>query len=158
MRQFEVRQANLLLEVMLAREEESEVSAFMTDLAGLANISRVQAQVGLRTLVDNGRVQITHRGARGVPGRFRILDSEPVRMADNAEPERMVEAAESNATRTNRKARERTSGEDQASRLQGRELAAVRRENEVLRERLAILQDQMALMRNHPADTAQIGA
>jgi hypothetical protein len=144
MRQFEIKQANRLLETMLARSEDAQVVAFMTQLASLAGISRVQAQVGLRTLTATGRVTIEARGARGTPGRFRILNAEPIRRSEAdlvAEPAEAV-AAQAPIAAMPAARLAATVVED----LRTRELAALHHENAALRERVAILEQRLALV------------
>jgi hypothetical protein len=156
MRQFEVRQANRVLEAMIAQADDSHVVAFMSEIAAFAGISRVQAQVGLRTLTSLNRVTIEARGARGAPGRFRIIDAEPVRRAeaDAAGQASSVTsplgssaaAGSSHITSPGRAAIGGVHGSGTVvDDLRDREVAALRSENAALRERVAILEQRLAL-------------
>lgn len=77
-RRFEIRQANAVLSALVATADEGSAECTMSELADLAGISRVQAQLGLRILKDRGRVLHERRGTRNQPGRFRVLSDAPV--------------------------------------------------------------------------------
>ena len=156
MRQFEVRQANRLLEAMLTQADGSQVTGFMANLAELAGISRVQAQGGLRVLVSSGRIEVRSRAARGKPGQFFILDTTPIRMANPDErqiDERSAVASTSGSQSSTASlsgeraylAEARPTGSRYSGELAQREISALHRENAARRDRIAVLEQLVAL-------------
>lgn len=73
---YETRLANRLLQALVAvRGDDGAAEGYMSEIAEFSALSRVQAQVGLRLLVETGRVVVERRGARNRPGRFRVVDA-----------------------------------------------------------------------------------
>jgi hypothetical protein len=130
LRKFEIRQANEFLETLVANATDGIVDAYVADLAEMAGMSRVQAQVGLRVLVERGRVSVERRGRRASPGRFRITSGEPVRWSEE-QPSRVMDLQEGNRFYA------------LPAELTELENGALRRENAALRERIALLEAQL---------------
>jgi hypothetical protein len=132
LRKFEVRQANDFLEALVAHASDGIVDAYVSDLADMANLSRVQAQVGLRVLTECGRIVIERRGRRAAPGRFRIVSDTPLRW--RPEP-----AAADRADTVRAGGAESSIPLD----LLQQENAALWRENAALRDRVSVLEARL---------------
>jgi hypothetical protein len=140
LRKFEVRQANDFLEALVAHASDGVVEAYVSDLADMANLSRVQAQVGVRVLVESERIVVERRGRRATPGLFRIVSDTPVRWRPETGPAARVPAPKPHETK-------RPVLEDVEPaipvELLRQENAALWRENAALRDRIAVLEARL---------------